>query len=133
MAPTTRFLSRLLGVYCLIVGLIMLVHQQSTVATVTALLRDPPLVYVLGVIVLFAGLAMILVHNRWSGGVVPVLVTVVGWLTLVKGVVLIGWAPAGAADVYLVQLHYAQLYYLYGVITLALGAFLTYAGFRNSY
>ena len=132
MAPTTRFLSRLLGVYCLIVGLIMLVHKESTVATVTALLRDPPLVYVLGVIVLFAGLAMILVHNRWSGGVVPVLVTLVGWLTLVKGVVLIGWAPAGAADVYLVQLRYVQLYYLYSVITLALGAFLTYAGSRKT-
>lgn len=132
MAPTTRFLSRLLGVYCLIVGLIMLVHKESTVATVTALLRDPPLVYVLGVIVLFAGLAMILVHNRWSGGVVPVLVTVVGWLTLVKGVVLIGWAPAGAADVYLVQLRYVQLYYLYSVITLALGAVLTYAGSRKT-
>jgi vacuolar-type H+-ATPase subunit I/STV1 len=132
MAPTTRFLSRLLGVYCLIVGLIMLVHKESTVATVTALLRDPPLVYVLGVIVLFAGLAMILVHNRWSGGVVPVLVTVVGWLTLVKGVVLIGWAPAGAADVYLVQLRYVQLYYLYSVMTLALGAVLTYAGSRKT-
>ena len=132
MTATTRFLSRLLGAYCLIVGLAMLVHKKSTVATVTALLHDPPLVYLLGVIVVFAGLAMLLVHNRWSGGSVAVLVTVIGWLTLIKGVVLLGWTPAAATDLYLVRLRYEQLYYLYTVITLALGAYLTYAGFRKT-
>jgi hypothetical protein len=132
MTPTTRFLSRLLGTYCLIVGLAMLVHKEATVATVTSLLHDPPLLFVLGVIVVSAGLAMILVHNRWRGGPVPVVVTVIGWLTLIKGMVLLGWTPLGTADFYLVQLRYAQLYYLYTVITLALGAYLTYAGFRRA-
>jgi len=132
MTAATRFLSRLLGLYCLIVGLAMLAHKGATVAVVTSLLHDRPLMYVLGVIVVFAGLAMILVHNRWSGGPIPVTVTVIGWLTLVKGVTFLGWAPTQIADFYLGRLHYAQLYYLYSAITVALGGYLTYGGFRRA-
>ena len=132
MSLTTRFLCRLLGLYCLIIGVAMIARPQATMHTVTLLLVDPPLLYVLGVILIFAGLAMVLVHNLWRGGVAPVVVTVIGWLTLAKGLLLIGAAPMPAASLYLEQLRYQQLYPLYTVLTLALGAYLSYAGFRGA-
>jgi hypothetical protein len=125
----TRFLSRLLGPYCLLIGLAMLAQRQATFATIAALLHDRPLLYVLGVLCVFGGVAMILVHNVWSGGAAPIIVTVIGWLTLLKGVVFIGLEPPQAADLYLAQLRYQQLYPLYAVVTLTLGAYLCYAGF----
>lgn len=130
MSKQTLFLSRLLGLYCLIIGCAMLAHRTFTLDAVDALLHDPPLLYVLGVLLLFAGLAMILVHNRWRGGPAPVIVTLIGWLTLLKGVVLVGLLPVSANDLYLVQLRFVQLYYFYAVVTLAAAAYLTYQGFR---
>src|SRR5690348_14216277 len=35
-----------------------------------------------------AGTALVIGHNVWSGGVLPVVVTLLGWLTLIKGIAL---------------------------------------------
>jgi hypothetical protein len=131
MSKQTVFLSRLLGLYCLIVACAMLAQRQFTLDAVAALLRDPPLLYVLGVLLLFAGLAMVLAHNSWRGGPVPVIVTLIGWLTLLKGMAFVGLLPVSADTLYLVQLRFEQLYYFYAVVTVALGAYLTYFGFRR--
>jgi hypothetical protein len=42
---------------------------------------------------LAAGLAIILGHNVWSGGTLPVIVTLVGWLIFAKGLVLLVVTP----------------------------------------
>jgi hypothetical protein len=39
------------------------------------------------VISLAAGFAMIIGHNVWSGGALPITVTLVGWLILARGLV----------------------------------------------
>jgi hypothetical protein len=125
----TRFLSRLLGLYCLVIAVAMLGQRQATVVTVGELLHDRPLMYLLGVLCAFAGLAMVLVHNVWSGGPATVLVTLIGWLTLLKGIVFVGLEPMQTATLYLAQLRFGQLYPLYALVTLVLGAYLCYAGF----
>ena len=60
MMPPTRtlFLSRLIGLYCLLVGLSMMSHKQLTVEGVTALLENPSLLLLLGFITLGASLAI---------------------------------------------------------------------------
>lgn len=131
MSKETRFLCRLIGLYCLIVGLVMVVEKQGTVQTVTSLMQDRALVFVLGDILLFAGLAMTLLHNVWSGGPTPVIVTLIGWLTLVKGLVFLALAPVQAGSFYLQQLQFERLYYVYAGITLVLGTYLTDLGFRR--
>ena len=129
MSPRTIFLSRLFGLYCLIVVPAMVLNKEATVAKVTALMQDPPVMLVLGVFTLIAGLAMVLGHNVWSGGAAPVLVTLLGWSTLAKGALFLFLPPGLEPRFFLEQLHYAQLFYLYMAITLALGLYLTYAGF----
>jgi hypothetical protein len=131
VSKETRFLCKLLGLYCLVVGFVMVTTEQRTVQTVTSLMQDRALVFLLGVILLFAGLAMILVHDVWSGGPTPVIVTLIGWITLVKGLACLALAPAQIADFYLLQLRFGELYYVYVVITLVLGTYLTYGGFRG--
>ena len=44
----------------------------------------PPVVYLSGTLLFVAGLSIVRVHNRWTGGW-PVLVTLMGWLAIFGG------------------------------------------------
>jgi uncharacterized membrane protein HdeD (DUF308 family) len=131
MSPRTLFLSKLIGLYCILAALSMMARRQATLETVTALLQNPSMMLILGVITLAAGLAMVLAHNIWSGGALVVVVTLVGWITLIKGVLFLFLPPEVAVGLFLRQLHYQQLFYLYGAISLVLGVYLTYNGFTS--
>ena len=48
-------------------------------------LHDPGLIFVSGILLLVAGLAIVRVHNVWSGGW-RVVVTVLGWLAVISGI-----------------------------------------------
>ena len=128
MFPLTIFLGKLLGLYCIILALAMMARKQSTIATMNALIRNPPLLLFVEVIGLTAGLAMVLGHNIWSGGALPVIVTLVGWLMAIRGAVLLA-LPQDAVIKSFEALRYEKLFYVYMGATLVLGLFLTFAGF----
>jgi len=131
MSPRTAFLSKLIGLYCIIVSLAMFTQKQATVEMVTALLHNPPLVFIVGLMTVAAGLAMVLGHNVWSGGALPVIVTLIGWSTLIKSLPFLFLSPERNPGIFLVGLHYEQLFYLYAAFSLLLGGYLTYGGFRS--
>ena len=128
MSPLTIFLAKLLGLYCIIAALAMMTRKQSTVATLKALIANPPLLLLVEVLGLAGGLAMIIGHNIWSGGALPVVVTLVGWLMAIRGTGLLALSPNATMKVF-EALRYEQLFYLYMGATLLLGLYLTYAGF----
>lgn len=132
MLPRTIFLSRLLGLYCILIAVSMSVHRQATLDSVTALLRNPPLLLVLGAFTTGAGLAMVLAHNIWSRGALAVVVTVAGWLALIKGVLFLVLPPDAETQLFLKGLGYEQFFYFYMAFTLALGIYLTYGGFTST-
>ena len=132
MSSRTVFLSRLIGLYCILIALSMIPRRQAFVETVTALLQNAPMILILGVITLAAGLAMVLAHNVWSGGVLVVMVTLIGWLTLIKGLLFLFLPPKMESGLFLGQLHYPQLFYLYAAISFVLGVCLTYGGFKST-
>ena len=131
MSSRTIFLSRLIGLYCIVIALSMMTRRQATVETVTALLQNPSIMLIVGIITLAAGLAVVLAHNIWSGGALVVVVTLVGWITLIKSLFFLFLPPEMEAGLFLGQLHYRQLFYLYTAISLVLGICLTYGGFRS--
>jgi vacuolar-type H+-ATPase subunit I/STV1 len=131
MSPRTLFLSRLIGLYCILIGLSMMTHSQATVETVTALLQNPSMTLIIGVITLAAGLAMVLAHNIWSGSALAVVVTLVGWMALIKSLFFLFLPPEMETGLFLQQLHYQQFFYLYSAISLVLGVYLTYGGFKS--
>ena len=131
MSSRTLFLSRLIGLYCILIGLSMMTRGQATVETVTGLLQNSAMTLTLGVITLAAGLAMVLAHNIWSGGALAVVVTLVGWMALTKSLFFLFLPHEMEAGLFLGQLHYQQLFYVYAAISLVLGVYLTYGGFRS--
>ena len=132
MLARTLFLSRLIGLYCLLVGLSMMSHKQLTVEGVTVLLQNPSLMLLLGFITLGASLAMVLAHNLWWSGTLAVIVTLIGWLALIKSLLFLFLDPATEAKFFLERLHYQQFFYDYAAVSIALGIYLTYAGFTSS-
>lgn len=132
MSPRTRFLSRLIGLYSILVSSSMVTHKQATIQIVTAIVHNPPALFLAGLMTVAAGLAMILGHNVWSGGALPVVVTLIGWLTLFKGLVFLFLPPEAAPAFFLGQLHNEQLFYLYASISIFLGIYLTYGGWQRS-
>ena len=131
MSARTLFLSRLIGLYCVVMAVSMFVRGRAFADAVMLLLNDPPLMLFVGIVTAAAGLAMVLAHNRWSGGALTVVVTVLGWTSLIKGMLLLLLAPEAEASMILRGLHYRELYYLYAAICLALGMYLAYGGFRG--
>jgi len=129
MSPRTVFLSRLIGLYCILVAISMTVRKQFIVETITALLENAPLLFLLGILTLVAGLAMILAHNVWSGGLSTVVVTIVGWITLLKGLLFLFLPQEVEVDLLLRKLHYEQYFYAFMAISLVMGIYLTYDGF----
>jgi hypothetical protein len=132
MSPRTIFLSKLIGMYCIVIALSMMTRRQATVETVTALLQNPSIMLIVGIITLAAGLAMVLAHNIWSGGALVVIVTLVGWITLIKSLFFLFLPPEMEAGLFLGQLHYQQLFYLYTSVSIVLGVYLTYGGFKST-
>ena len=131
MPDRTAFLARFIGLYCLIAALGMALERDAWLAAISALTSAAPLMLLLGLMVVAAGLALVLTHNVWSGGVLPVAVTVIGWLTLLKGLMFWVLPPGAAADLYFTRLHYAGLYYVYCALSFAIGLSLTAAGFTR--
>jgi vacuolar-type H+-ATPase subunit I/STV1 len=109
----------------------MISRKQATLESVTAVLRDPSMMFALGAIMLVAGLAMVLANNIWSGGALAVIVTFVGWMTLIKSLFFLFLPPELEAGLFLKQLHYHEFFYVYGAISLVLGVYLTYGGFKS--
>jgi hypothetical protein len=59
--------------------------------------RDPCLIFLSGILLFIAGLAIVRAHNIWVGGW-PVLVTVLGWLAILSGLVRMLF-PTGVTEI----------------------------------
>ena len=124
---TSIFLAKLIGPFALLLGLGVLFNRQAVGAILDEFIRNRAILFLAGLITFPAGLAIVLTHNVWVADW-PVIVTIVGWLTMFSGAMRIV-APEGA-------IRYGRRAYerpggaLFGAaVWLALGAVLTFFGY----
>ena len=79
------FFAKLFGFYLIIASLYLFFRQKLLIHVVHDLVKSKGMRYFVGFSIVAAGLALILGHNIWVGGFVPIVVTVFGWLMLAKG------------------------------------------------
>jgi hypothetical protein len=128
MLPLTAFLGKLIGLYCIIAAATMMANKRASVESIYALMRNPPLLLFVEVLGLLAGLAMVLGHNIWSGGALPVIVTVLGWLIAIRGAMLLALPQETKLRIF-EALRYEERFHVYMGATLVLGIFMTVAAF----
>ena len=90
MSRLTVFLARFIGLFAILLVVGLLVRGSAIIEITVA---DGPVMLTYAIVSLATGLAMILGHNVWSGGALPVVVTLVGWLILAKGLLLLFLTP----------------------------------------
>ncbi len=128
MSPRTTYLSRLIGISLVLYAIFMLVNAAVLTAALASL-REPPQILLWGTLLVFSGVAFILAHNRWSGGALTIAVTVIGWLTLLKGLAILYVPPSMQAPYIGYYETYSQLY---AAAAFLLGAWLSYEGWKRS-
>ena len=121
---TTKMIAGLMGPTLLAIGIAMLVNARHFPEMAKQIGNDPGLIFVSGIL---AGLAIVRVHNVWSGGW-RVVVTVLGWLAVISGILrmlLPFWAASIASS-----LGQSSTPVIIGaLVPLLVGAFLSYKAF----
>jgi hypothetical protein len=82
------FLARLIGPVLITVGIALIFNSDTYRYMAEQFLVSYALIYVAGVIALFSGLAIVNLHNIWQWKW-PVIITVLGWLSVVGGAIRI--------------------------------------------
>jgi len=132
MPRLTIYLARFIGLFLLIVSASMVLDPDSIIEMATALIDDRALLLIVGLIALGIGLAIVVGHNVWSGGLMPILITLFGWSQLLRGLALL-LLPAETQVAFFQVMRLEDFFYIYAGIPLVIGAYLTYAGFTSQY
>jgi hypothetical protein len=124
----THFLAQLIGLFVLIESIATLAQKRAFIAAADGIIQNRPLLFVLGSLELLAGLAMILAHNVWVGGALTIVVTILGWWLALRGALLL-FLPHEAMLKLYNTIKIEKNFHIFIVVGLALGGYLTYAGF----
>lgn len=120
------FLAQAWGLYMTLACLALLINKGSLKSLLGSMDSDGAVVMT-GALSLIIGVLSVLAHNIWSGPAYVIVVTIFGWLALLKGFVRMAWPghtrkmlddimQGGGANVLL-------------VIALIVGVYLVYSGF----
>ena len=90
MAPT-KLIAGLIGPLMAAIGIAMLLNRQAFPEMVSQLAQNYAIIFLSGALSLLAGVAIVRVHNVWTGGW-PVIITILGWLLIVGGLARM-WCP----------------------------------------
>ena len=124
---TSIFLARLLGPLLLVPGVGILVNPAAFRAMAGEVVRSVTLMYLFGLVDLAGGLAILLTHNVWVASW-RVLITLLGWILLVRGVVRVV-LPHTVMDYAQKVIASAQIYPPIGGVLVILGLVLCYFGY----
>jgi hypothetical protein len=128
MSPLTLYLGKLIGIGLLAMCLSLALRPKASLATISAMMNETGLLLVTGIFTMTAGIALVLGHNLWSGPPLVIAVTIIGWVSLLKGLAIIAAPPARLAAVYRI-LNYPQTLRLVMFIGALAGAWMTWAAF----
>ena len=126
---TSKMIAGLIGPTLVAIAAGMLLNLGSFPELAQEISREPGLIFVSGILLLVAGLAIVRAHNIWAGGGL-VVVTVLGWLAVLTGLLRMLFptrlatiaAEVGASPGWIIS---------GAVVLLVLGGFLSFKGYRR--
>ena len=124
---TSIFIAKLFAVAYLAIGLGMLLNPKYYRAMMKDMMKSKGFMYLGGIMALMAGFFLVYYHNIWKESW-TVLITVFGYLALIKGVLLLV-APEWFAESFADLLKKPKYFTAIGVFALVVGIFFGYFGF----
>ena len=121
------FLAKLIGPIFLAVGIGIFINGGVYRAMAEEFLRSRALIYLSGLLIMTAGIALALTHNVWVRDW-RVVITILGWLAVIGGAIRIV-APQGTEKVGRRMLKSQFGLQIAGAVWLAVGALFCYFGY----
>lgn len=89
----TILLGKIFGLTYLVTCIACLARPRAVLDAANSWAENPGLLLISGVFTFAAGVASVIGHNVWTGGALPVAVTLLGWLMLAKGAAMMFLPP----------------------------------------
>jgi len=121
------FIARLLGPLFILVGIALPLKTERFRVILQELVRSPALLYLAGFFGFLGGLALVLTNNVWTFDW-RLIITLIGWLTIVRAVVTIFW-PQQIVAVGSAILDHRAAFVAAAAVDLLIGLVLSYVGY----
>jgi hypothetical protein len=125
---TSKTIAALLGPTLVAGAVSLLANLDKSQTIIEELSRSPAVIIIAGYAAFVPGLAIVYFHNRWTAGW-PVLVTVMGWLSLAAGLVRMVFPAQLAALTAKIAPSAAGVFPVVAVLFLAIGGFLSFKAY----
>jgi hypothetical protein len=93
MSPLTLFIAKLLGAVLITMAAVLAARGSTLAQTARRMIADPGAVMLAGSFRIGLGLAIMIGHDVWTGGALPVAVTLFGWGLYFSGLLLLFATP----------------------------------------
>ena len=124
---TSIFIAKIIGPYFFLIGLSMLVNKMFFLKLMDDYSQNNIFVVFGGMFALVFGLVLLQVHNIWTASW-PVVITIMGWSGVIKGVWLIIF-PATVCSFMQFYIKRGSLLIIHGIFACVLGILLTVCGY----
>jgi uncharacterized membrane protein HdeD (DUF308 family) len=123
----TLLLSKVLGIFLVIVGLAAVLRSRHFAAVAQAFVQERLTRLVLAITELLAGLFLVVTHNDWSS-LPAILVTLLGWMAVIEGAAYL-LLPDKILKRLVEQFRSPAWYVGGGLVSIVIGAYLAAFGF----
>jgi len=123
------FVARLMGPSLFVIGVGVLLNPTHYAAMITEAVQSPTLMYLAGLLTLPLGLAILNVYRSWTVGW-RVIITILGWLLFVGGIIRIV-LPRLTATLVTALYSTSIAFMIFGAAMLVLGGYLSFEGYRS--
>ncbi len=125
----SKFLSKVLGIYLLILSFAMLINMHQFIIYIDGLMNDKPLLFITGFFTLAIGILMVVSHNIWQWHW-RVIITIFSWIVLLKGSSIFFY-PRFLDKATILFMQNIHVLYSAAGIDFAIGILLCYFGFKH--
>ena len=126
---TSIFLAKLIGPICVVLGIALLFNNAGFRALAKTYLDNHTFIFLLGLISLPCGLAIVLTHNVWVADW-RLVITIIGWLAAVSGTIRLV-SPQRAAAMGHSMLANSANTVIAGIVYVAIGMMLCFFGYSH--
>lgn len=121
------FLAKLLGLYFVIMGVVVLVRRKAVMPAVKDLMANRGLMLLIGVLEIVAGLALVITYPKINFDITGLL-AVVGYMMIVEGIIYIS-LPVTMVQKMVRRFNRPSWYMAGGVLAIVVGLYLSVIGF----
>jgi hypothetical protein len=119
--------AKILGPFLFLAAFLILLNLKTYRKLIGEFVNNAPFVYLAGMFALTFGIVTLVFHSIW-GMNWPVVITIIGWISVLKGAYVIGF-PGALSRLALYYQNHPALLVLKLIINIVLGALLIWGGY----